>query len=108
MKKLVATSYAIALVIVSSMILQIPIWVPLASFGYYTPTFIAEIILGLPLLLNTYIILSTMSINTFEAHLLILTSIICAITIVGFAFWIASNILKAWLIRRDPWFASVI
>jgi hypothetical protein len=108
LKKLVATSYAMAVVVVSSLFMQIPIWMFFCGFSYFAPIYITEVAMSMPFLFNMYSLMSASMVDTVPAHLMSIFAIAFGLTIVASASWIIGQIFKFWLMRRDPWFKSVI
>jgi hypothetical protein len=109
-RKLVNTSYAIALAIITTIAFPIPVWIVFVNFSYLIPPYAAEICVALPMIFNIYAVYYvTLAQKTtwIIANILMLGAIAVALTALIPVHWIIGKMAGYWLCKHYPWFKSV-
>jgi hypothetical protein len=101
-KRLVPTSYGMALAALSA--LSLPVWVAFAGFGCFVPMFAVQLFASLPLLMP----LLGLSLVTVHSSLTVYVFFIgFTLLFDGLVYWIGGRLVYRWLLRHYPWFRSV-
>jgi hypothetical protein len=111
-KKVTATSYAVALTLLTAApatIIPFPVWIAFSGFGYFVPMYMAQMIVSAPTIIkfSTALGVALLPSAPVVSWIVLILDVTAGMLPVAAIYWLASYAAARWLRLHYPWFKAV-